>query len=249
MARYTLLEGLRNRFFWLLGALLGSGVLVALFAGQLAVSEIRETQGALLGGFLRLAAVLLIALLVLTIQLRELHDKGLELLLSLPISRSSYFFGKFLGFSLLALPVSLLCGLLVFSCATPEGAATWALSLYCELLITIALSQLCLLSFEQLPAAFGAVLAIYLFSRILTGLLQISRGPIMPQEGWMQTGLETALSGMAFLLPDLERFTRAEWLAYGAPDWGAMGFVLGQTGVCLLLLWGSALFDLYRKSL
>lgn len=248
IARFTALEGMRNRFPWLAGGMLLTGFAIAEFAGMLAIAETREIQSALLGAFLRFAAVILMALLVLTIQVREINDKGMDLILSLPLPRASYFFGKFAGFALIALPLAALCGLMALIYAAPMDALVWSASLGCELLLVIALALFCLFTFDQVPAAFTTVLGIYLLARVLESLLLVAQGPIMPSHSiWLAT-VATVLGGMAFLLPELHRFTASEWLVYGVQG-DELLFVLGQTSIYLVFLWGAGLFDLYRKNL
>ncbi|MBF0160942.1 MAG: ABC transporter permease [Magnetococcales bacterium] len=248
IARYTALEGVRNRFPWLLGGVLWTGWGLATFVGQLVVAETREMQVAILGAFLRLASVLLTLLLVLTIQVREIHGQGVEQLLSLAIPRSRYYFGKFLGFALLALPLALSCGLLVVPYTAQKGAALlWSLSLYSELLLVIALAQFSLLTLQQLPAAFSVVSGLYLLSRTMTDLLLVARGAIMPHGNGLQESMEALLALIASLLPDLARFTRSEWLVYGMPEREEILFIFVQAAICLLFLWCAGLFDLYRK--
>lgn len=108
IARYTVLEALRNRLPWLLLLMAAAAVAVSGFLNELALTESRQLQAALLGAVLRLAAVFLIATFVITSMAREVHDKGLELLMALPLPRAVYLFGKLAGFGALALLPALL---------------------------------------------------------------------------------------------------------------------------------------------
>ena len=107
IARYTLLEALRNRLLWLLIAAALGAVGLAGFLQELALTESHQLQAALLGAVLRVASVFLVATFVITSMVREASDKGLELLLALPMPRAVYLAGKLAGFGILAvLPVS-----------------------------------------------------------------------------------------------------------------------------------------------
>ena len=66
---------------------------LAEFVGALAITESVAFKSGLLGALLRLAAVFLLSLFVITSMVRELNDKQLELVLALPIARVSYFLG------------------------------------------------------------------------------------------------------------------------------------------------------------
>ena len=57
IARYTLLEALRNRLLWLLLGLALGAVCLSGFLNELALTESRQLQAALLGVALRLSAV------------------------------------------------------------------------------------------------------------------------------------------------------------------------------------------------
>ncbi len=113
IARYTFVEALRNRLFLL--SLIGLVCLfgIAEFAGELAITESRQIQAALVATSTRWFLVITCALFVITSMVREANDKGIELILSLPVSRASYYFGKYCGFLLLAGVVLALSGLLL----------------------------------------------------------------------------------------------------------------------------------------
>ena len=64
-----------------------------------------------------------------------------------------------------------------------------------------------------------------------------------------QRFMRAFVDALAFVLPDLDRFTRSEWLIHGTGTSTDLGFAVTQTFVYVLLLWAAALFDLYRKSL
>src|SRR6266704_3668801 len=111
LARATLLEAVRNRLLWLAVVVVVIAFGLAQFLNQVAITESREIQTALLAAPLRFAAVFIVAVFVITSMVRELSDKVTELLLSLPAPRSAYFFGKFAGYAMLASILALLSAL------------------------------------------------------------------------------------------------------------------------------------------
>lgn len=249
VARYTVLEALRNRLLGLALVLLVAGFGLAEFIGALAITETVQFQSSFLGALLRIAAVLVTSLFVITSMVREFNDKGLELVLSLPIPRASYFLGKLAGFSFLAIIAALLCSVLLLIYAPPAQVALWGVSLTCELILIIALSILCLFTLSQVTIALTAVLAFYMLSRVISTIQLIARGPLTETDSVSQQVLRTLVDALAFLLPELHRFTASEWLAYHNGDWKALALVLGQTLIYLVFLAGAGLFDLYRKNL
>jgi ABC-type transport system involved in multi-copper enzyme maturation permease subunit len=248
IAYYTLLEAVRNRLFGF--TLAGMVCLLGLteFVGELAVTEQRQIQAALIGAGMRLFTVCTVCLFVVTSTVREFNDKGFELILSLPIPRSSYLLGKCTGFLALALVISAAGALLLLVYSAPGAVLLWYLSLACELLILVMLSLLCLFTFGNVTVAYVLVLAFYLLSRSMETIRLVSMSPILESHSFSQEFLGALVSVIAFVVPELNRFARSEWLIHGA-DWGALSAIGLQTIIYAILLGAAALFDLYRKEL
>src|SRR5882762_4616451 len=166
LARATLIEAVRNRLLWLAVMIIVIAFGLAQFLNQVAITESREIQTALLAAPLRIAAVFIVAVFVITSMVRELSDKVTELLLSLPAPRSAYFFGKFAGYAMLAS----ISALPLVPFANSQGLVFWTLSLICELLLVTAISLFCVVSFTQVVPAFAAVAGFYLLSRSMAAM-------------------------------------------------------------------------------
>lgn len=248
IARYTLLEAVGNRLLWLALLLLVSAFGLAEFVGDLALTEQREIQVAILSSLLRVSCMVVLSLLVVTSILRELQDKSLELILSLDISRGSYFFGKLLGFSLIAAILVILSGLLLMLYAQGASVLVWSLSLFCEALIVIALCLVMLFTFRQIPAALSVVFLFYAMARSMASIQLIADNPIMRFQGLGQQFINGFVDLLAWLLPGLHRFARSEWLVYNNGSIDELIAIVAQTGIYLVLLSGVALFDFYRKN-
>ncbi|KQQ40311.1 hypothetical protein ASF61_05940 [Duganella sp. Leaf126] len=247
IARYTLLEALRNRLLWLLIAAALGAVGLTGFLQALALTESHQLQAALLGAGLRLAAVFLVATFVVTSMVREANDKGLELLLALPMPRAVYLGGKLAGFGALALLPALLFGALALALAPPDQAALWAFSLLCECWIVAAFSLLCVLTLQQVLPALAAATAFYLMARAI-GTLQLMK-QAGAADGAGQQLLAAGIDLLGLLLPHLDRFTRSDWLVYHGGAAADLLTVGVQTVLYVALLAGAGLFDLYRKQL
>ncbi len=249
IAFYTFLEAMRNRLVWLVVGFVVIGFGLSQFVAEIAIAESAAFQSSFLAAMLRFFAVFTIALFVITSMVREFDDKGLELVLSLPIPRYHYFLGKLLGFSVLAMMTAVFCGLVLLVHAPPGQVTLWVFSLSCELLIITALSLLCLFTFNQVTLALSAVMAFYLLSRSIEAMQLMVRNPILSSDSWPQHMIRGFIDGVAFLLPDLARFTSSEWLVYHTGGWQDVAPIAAQSLVYLTLLSGAALFDLYRKNL
>jgi ABC-type Na+ efflux pump permease subunit len=248
IARYTLLEALRNRLVWLLLLIALAAIGLAGFLGDIALTESRQVQAALLAAGLRFAAVFLTITFVVTSMLREASDKGLELLLALALPRAAYLLGKLCGFAALALLPAMLFGALCLFFAPWDQCLLWAASLACELWIAAAFSLLCVLSFNQPLPALAATLAFYLLARAIGSLQLIAHGPFNSHSA-AQRFIGGMLDVIAAVLPRLDQFTRTEWLVYHGGDAMALAGIAAQTAICVGLLTAAALFDLYRKNL
>lgn len=249
ITRYTFLEALRNRLFvlTLIGLLCLFGI--AEFTGELAITETRQIQAVLVAGMLRWFLVITCSLFVITSLVREMNDKGFEMIMSLPMSRSSYYFGKYCGFMLLGLVIMLLAApLLLLYSSSAMDLAGWLLSLFCELAIVTAVSMLCQFTFSNITVAFMATLSFYLLARAMTAIQLLSASPILESNDISQRFMNGLVDALAWLLPDLDAFTRSDWLIYGRQE-DSLGFVIIQTVIYLVLLFAAGLFDLYRKEL
>lgn len=246
--RLTLLEAVRTRLPVYGAVLAGSGLGLAVFLGAMAVTEGAAVRAGVLGSLLRLGAVVLTALFVVASVHRELGARATEMFLSLPMSRASYYLARQAGFVATALGVAAVMTAVVLTQAEPLAAAAWGLALGAELGLVAALAQAAAFSLGQLPGALGAVLAGYLLGRGIGALQLIAHSPLVSTPGPLDTIATAAIDGLAFLLPDLYRFTRSEWLVYGPPGWAELGLVLGPAVLYGILLSAMGLFDLYRRS-
>lgn len=248
IARYTLLEAMRNRLLWLVLVMMAGAVAVSGFLNELALTESRELQAALLGAVLRLAAVFLIATFVITSMAREANDKGLELLMALPMPRAVYLFGKLAGFGTLAVLPAALFGALGLFFAPPAQAALWAFSLLCECWIVAAFSVLCMLTLSQVLPALAAAFSFYLLARVIGALQLLGHGAGTVQST-SQQALNVGIDGLALLLPHLDQFTRSDWLVYHGGSGADLAAISAQTAIYVALLAAAALFDLHRKAI
>lgn len=248
ISKFTIIESMRNRLLWLSLLMMIIGFVLVEFVGDLAITEHKATQLAVLAVFLRLSAVLLVALFVVSSSLRELQDKTLEMILAISIRRSSYYLGKLLGYVQLAILMGLAFALLLLIYAPFEQVLIWSLSLVLELVLVVALALVMLFTFKQTPAALTGVFILYLASRVIAPLYLMSQHPIIYYDSIGQKFIDAFVGMMTWVLPDLSRYTQTEWLVYSSADWTQLLPVLVQTTIYLGLLSAIALFDFYRKN-
>jgi ABC-type transport system involved in multi-copper enzyme maturation permease subunit len=247
IAKFSIWEAIRDKFLIFIFAGVAGFFLMSLFIGELAITEGTMTQAAIFASALRLFSVFTLGLFVITSMIREFNDKGFELILSHPVPRSSYYFGKFAGFSFVALIVALLSVCCLSFYVPLSLALIWSLSLFCELLIIISLGLLCVFSFNSITISFSVVMAFYLLSRSIEAIQLISDSPIIAIGSISHKFMNSLLDGIAYLIPNLNKFTQTEWLIYESEYDFSM--ILGQTLIYVILLSCVSLFDLYRKEL
>ena len=248
IAHYTIIESLRNRLLLLSFLVIGISFALVEFIGDLAITDHRVTQVAILAAFLRISAVVMVTLFVVSSTVRELQDKTLEMILAMPIRRGNYYLGKLIGYFYIALLVSIIFSVLLLLYADAEQVFIWMISLFLELILVVALSLVMLFTFNQVPSALTAVFIIYGASRIVTSIFLMAKFPVIAHTSMAQKFMDSVIELMTWLLPDLHRFTQTEWLAYNTAEWGVLLPLFGQTMVYLIFLSFIALFDFYRKN-
>ncbi|MCX7891185.1 MAG: ABC transporter permease [Burkholderiales bacterium] len=247
IARYTLLEALRNRLAWLALAVIGAALGVAAFLHQVTITESREVGAAVVAAMLRLAAAFLVVAFVVTSMVREFNDKVLEIVLARPVPRASYLLGKFVGFSTAALVLAVAFAAPLALFAPAARVMPWAFSLGLELVLMVAVGLFCVLTLTSVVAALAAAAGFYLLARSISAALVIAAAG----EGsarWTDRVADWTVSGIARLVPALDQWTQTAWLVVAPPDWANLAGIAAQAGVYVLLIVAAALFDFYRQN-
>ena len=249
LARFALLEAARSGLPWLVVGALGVGVGLSGFLSRLALVESVALQAGVLAAFFRLTVVFLTAALVVTSIVRESNDKVTELILSLPISRFSFYLGKLVGFSACG---SIMAGIfsltLLFWCA-PLGVAAWCLSLILEVSLVVALSLFFVVTIGNIVPALAAVACTYFLSRVVASIQSISTSPLTGESTGLQRLANGGVDLVAALLPPLDRATRTEWLLYAPPSLGEFLQLAGLLLVYCALIFSAGMIDFHRRNL
>lgn len=245
IAQFTLLEAIRNRLSWMLAGSIVLCLLLAEFAGTLALTETAAIKSSAYGAIMRIVVVFMIGLFVTISLQRESTDKHILMYLSLPLKRSVYLFGKLAGYLLLACAVSFMIAIPTLLYADAGNAAAWGLALAFELFIIIALCVLCSLTFANATLGFSIAMAFYVLARSMGDIVLLSQSPILQTGELSMQFMQTLIQWIALLLPDLWNFAGSDRLVHEGGDFLP---VLVQTVIYVSLLTAAALFDLYRKN-
>ena len=247
LARLAFVEARRGGLAWTALATIAAAVALGGFLSQLALTESRMLQAAVLAAVLRVCAVFVIAAQVIASVRREIDDRRLELALSLPLSRSAQYLGRLAGFAVCAVVLAALFAapLLIWSDAAAVGA--WALSLTVELALVASAALFFAMTLAQLVPALAATAGLYLLARSMSAMQAIAGGPLA-DESFAHQLARHAVDAVALLLPALDRATRTEWLLYGVPDAQSYARVIGGLLVYVALLAAAGIFDFQRRS-
>jgi hypothetical protein len=247
LARSVLLEARRGGLPWLAPAALVLALGLAAFVSQVALTESLALETAMLAALLRACAVFLIAAQVSVSTLREIQDKGLELMLSLPLSRTTQYLGRLAGFVACGAALALLFALPLLAWAGPAAVALWGLSLAAECALVAAAALFFAMTLRQFVPALAATAGLYLLARSVGAMQEIAAGPLA--ESSLPARLaQHGVDAVALLLPRLDAMTRSAWLLYETPAASAYAAALGGALLYVVLLAAAGLFDFHRKS-
>lgn len=247
LARLVLLEARRSLLPWLAGAAIAGALVLAAFLSGVALTEGRELRLAVTAAVLRACAVFLVAAQVAASVQREIDDKGLEQMLSLPLPRAVQYLGRLAGFAACGAAIALAFAAPLALWASPAALAGWVVSLALECMLVAAAALFFSMGLGQVVGAISATLALYLLGRSISAIQAIAAGPLAGDSPAGQLAVRV-VDALAFVLPRLDLVTRTEWLLYGAPAPGEYSRALAGLVVYTALVGAAGLFDFYRRS-
>jgi len=248
VARYTVVEALRSGLPWLAAAILLGVLGLSGFLSRVAITEAAALQASAAGALLRACAVFLIAAHVVASVSREANDKGLELALALPVSRSAYYIGKLSGFGCAGAILATIFALPLLIWAQPADLAAWWLSLAAETALVAAAALFFASAMAQTLAALAAVAGLYVLGRSMSAIQAIAGTP-QADDSLPAIAARWFVDAIALLLPRLDLATRSDWLLYGVPQAGEFAQAIAGLALYFLLLAAAGLFDFSRRNL
>jgi hypothetical protein len=246
-ARLALVEAWRGGLPWIVLASVALALGLGAYLGQLALTEGRLLQTAVVAAVLRVCAAFIVAAQVVASVQREIAAKGLELMLSLPLTRPAQYVGRLAGFAACGVLLACVFALPLALWAPPLALAGWTLSLVCELVLVAAAALFFGMSLRQPVSALAATAGFYLLARSVNAMQAIAVGPLVDETLAHQIA-RRAIDGVALAMPALDGATRTEWLLYGIGDWRAYVLALGGMLVYAVLLAAAGVFDFARRA-
>jgi ABC-type transport system involved in multi-copper enzyme maturation permease subunit len=260
LAAITFKEGIRNRALFGIALfaffLLGLNIAVAGFF----MRDIGKVTVDMNLSALSFAGLLLIFFVGINLMAKDIDRKTIHLVLSKPISRAQYIWGKFFGIQLFAL-VSLLV-LVVFSCATiflllhlyPDYFVGfyWSVFLVACFFVFVKMSVLAgIVVFFSSVTSSSFITLIFSISSYIVGVtieevVFYLQSEFAAKEVLISESLKNFIEVVSFLLPNLSVFDFSLEAAHGLPITGSrLALSLGYGGiyVTLLLLLASVIFS------
>ncbi|MEI6985658.1 MAG: hypothetical protein WCK65_05985 [Rhodospirillaceae bacterium] len=249
LIRPVLLAALRDRLLLALPLFMAAAAAMASFISYASLTEQQEMRAAVAGGSVRLIVVAGLVLFVVFHVRRSFDSREVEMLLSRPISRSTYVLACMAAFGALALLMALVAVAVVAMVAAPSplGLALWGVSLVMELWVMAAAALFFSLS---LPTATVSALVcggFYVLARMIGVVLGAAH---MGDPMRILHLADRIMDYVAVVVPRLDLFGQSSWLVYGyhggageAPLWLLVVHGVGY----VTLLVAAAVVDLRRR--
>ena len=245
---YTIREMINNRLLILVVIFAFLGIGIAGFVAEVAITEHKSVQLALIAASYRFCAVFVMMVFVVSTIVREFNDKCLELYLSMPVSRMIFFSGKVIGFILCGSILALIFSVCLMFFSEPGQVLIWWISLTLELAIVSVFAFFAVLTFnQQITASVFITFFFYILSRLTDAIELVSTSPILA-ETLGNNIIEFMLSGLELILPKLSSFTQTDWLVYGGGLDDLQGLAVSTVIYCLLI-GAMAMWDFIRKNI
>lgn len=253
--RYTLLTAIRDWLFMGIFLLILISVVFSAFLGNTSLVEQKEMTAAYIAGTTRIITITGLILFVCFHVRRSFENKEVELILSRPISRSSFIIGYFLAFATLAFAIALpiISLLYALDCIgyitlNTKGLFIWGVSLYLETLIMISLSFFAALLMRSAVTSVMFCFGFYFLARIFGYfLISINNPASVMKSSTIGSFSEKLLDVMGVLFPRLDMLSKSEWLIYGIESQERIGLFLSASVIYIPIILLMSIFDFSRK--
>jgi ABC-type transport system involved in multi-copper enzyme maturation permease subunit len=255
--RYILLTAIRDWLFIGLLGLLALTLGISFFLGSTALVEQEQMVTSYMAGASRVILSLGLVIFVCFHVRRAFENREVEVILTRPISRTSFVFSYWAGFSVLSVAINLVLVILLATLlkVNMAGLLFWGSSVILEGLIVVAFALACSLILSSAVISVLVTCCFYFISRMMgfftSVMLQkysLSAG-LDSFAGWLRLLLEST----SVALPRLDLYGKTKWLLYGisqdADLWvgHVIPIFLMQAAVYIPLLLFMAMFDFKRR--
>lgn len=186
---------------------------------------------------------------------RAFDNREVEVILTRPISRSSFVFSYWAGFAMLAvliiIPLTIFVGAIMD--VSIQGLLFWSTSLIFEALLVVAFALACSLILQSAVSSVMVSFGFYFVSRMMGFFVAIiDKASTLRDLSWNWV-MENILTVSSVALPRLDLFGKSKWLVYGTESdinvwlWDIVPIFILQTAVYVPLLLFMAIYDFKRR--
>jgi ABC-type transport system involved in multi-copper enzyme maturation permease subunit len=248
---YTLLTARRDKLYigLIILILIANGI--AFFLGYTALSEEKQMTIAYLSSASRIIISTGIILFI-CFHIKKMKDnKELDLLLTRPISRTTFIFFYWIGFVIISfvLIIPIICILLSIKETNLSGLFYWCCSIVFESTIMAAFALLASLILNSAVLSVIISYSFYTLSRMMGFFVAFGADETnLLFSGWYYYNviMKKLLSIIASILPRLDMFGKSSWLIYG-PDLKEIFIYQMQSLIYIPFILFIAIFDINKK--
>jgi hypothetical protein len=251
--RYTLLTAVRDLLFFGLFILVLCAIGVSFTLGGTALVEQEQMVLSYIAGSVRIILITGIVLFICFHVRRSFENKEIDLILSRPISRTSFMLSYWFGFTVLALMLTLpIIGVMaIITKSDPMGLAFWSFSLLCEIALISAFALVSSLIMQSAVTSALSTLGFYLLARMMGFFILTVKSMPASVSGDFESKItwlmEKGLQVVSVTFPRLDLFGKTSWLLYGLHDAPNLWIVPVQSLIFIPFLLSIAVFDFKRK--
>ena len=253
--KYIFLTAIRDWLFIGLSGAILLAVGISFFLGGTALVEQGQMIVVYATGAARVILVIGLIVFVCFHVRRSFENREVEVILTKPVSRSSFVFSYWAGFAMLAVIVVIPLTILVFLMMDVNffGMLIWSLSLIFESLIVVAFALACSLMLQSAVSSVMVSFGFYFIARMMGFFTAIIDKPAILRDVSWAWVMENVLTATSIVLPRLDLFGNSKWLVYGVGSdanlwlWDSLPVFVVQSIVYVPLLLLMAIFDFKRR--
>lgn len=249
LSRYVLLDAQRGGLHWIYICAASTAAAVGWFLAQLGVTEKLDIQLVTTASTLRLTFVFITAIWVCAHIIREKQDQSFHLLLTLPLRRSEFTFGKLLAMGEISLIAAVLAAIPLAAIQFDHHLIMWVSSLCMELWLVAGCAFLCAVGMKNVTQSLAAVIAFYLLSRSISAMVLMANATVAGSPNVLDWTIAWFVNAVAYVLPPLDQLTNSAWLIHHSITAATWMELLVQTLLYTLLLGVATIWDIEHKPL
>ncbi len=239
---YTLQEVRRDRLFWGFIPLMCGALALSFFMRETSIVGAVEAFNRSYMALSVLVTTVFVLLLVVSSVYREIDSKAIYMVITKPLSRYEYIFGKFIAFSLLAAAITIIffAGAVVFAVGSVKPLAVHYILCTLEQMIMIMAALTITLGLRSLPSSILGVAGFYIIGHSTRNLVDIG---MQVANEWVPI-----LKVFYYLFPSLSFFNaQAAVLEQGPVAWSDILFPSVYASAYLVILFLVLVIDIRKR--